>query len=113
MKSVDTIRQRREEILDELGKLEFVRRGSVADQFLNAKGKNGRRYRCGPYSLYTVKRQGKTVSRRLHGDDVVRYREQVQACHRAQALTSEWIELGEALCDLSKGQDAVKKTPSI
>lgn len=112
MNTQETIRQRRQAILDELAGLEMIRRGSVTEQFLHPKGRKGKRYACGPYAVYTTKRGGRTVSRRLSKADHQRFREQVDACHRFQTLTQEMMELGEALCDLSTQHDAEKKTPN-
>jgi hypothetical protein len=64
--------------------------------------------------LYTFKSGGKTVSLRLRGaEEVDRYRDQLQAGHRFQALTHELMELGEALCDQALQADAEKKTPKL
>lgn len=109
----DSIQRRRHEILAELAGLDRVRRGSVTEQFVEAVGRDGRHRRRGPYPLYTFKSRGKTVSRRLRGEDVAMYREQVQASHRFQELTHELMELGEVLCDQVLQADAVKKTPKL
>jgi hypothetical protein len=112
MSTTGSIQQRRRQILDELGQLEQIRRGSVTDQFVSVPTRDGRGRRRGPYPLYTYKMGGQTVSRRLSGaEQVCRYREQVRAGHRFQELTRELMELGEALCDQMFQADAVKKTP--
>ncbi len=111
MRSVESIRARRREILEEMGKLDLVRRGSVCEQILRPRARDGRWHECGPYAVYTVKRGGRTVSKRLSFEERDRYREQVSACHRLQALTRELIELGEALCDRSDNKDADKAQP--
>ena len=112
MNSISGIQQRRRQVLDELAQLERIRRGSLTEQFVETAGRDGRRHRRGPYPLYTFKSGGKTVSRRLNGTEQVnRYREQVQAGHRFQALTRELMELGEALCDQVLQVGAEKKTP--
>ena len=113
MDSFRVIRQRRQAILDELASLEMIRRGSVTEQVLHPKGREGKRYECGPYTVYTLKRSGRTVSRRLSAADRDRFREQVDACHRFQSLTRELMEIGEALCDLSARHEAEKKTPNV
>ena len=106
------VQQRRRQLLDELAQLEQIRRGSLTEQFVEATGRDGRRYQRGPYPLYTFKSGGKTISRRLSGTEQVRrYRDQVQAGHRFQELTRELMELGETLCDQVLQSDAEKKTP--
>lgn len=113
MLTIATIRQQRQAILEEMAGLEMIRRGSVTEQVLHPMGRKGKRYSCGPYAVYTVKRGGRTLSRRLPVDERDRFREQVDACHRFQELTRKLMELGEALCDLSMRQDAEKKTPNV
>jgi hypothetical protein len=112
MNTIPSIQQRRRQILDELGQLEQIRRGSLTDQFVEVPARDGNRRRRGPYPLYTYKSGGKTVSRRLRGSEQVnRYREQVRAGHRFQELTRELMELGESFCDQVLQAGAVKKTP--
>lgn len=112
MDALSRIQQRRRQILDELGQLEQIRRGSLTDQFVEARTRDGRSHRRGPYPLYTYKAGGKTVSRRLSGSEQVgRYRAQVSAGHRFQELTRELMELGESFCDQVLQADAEKKTP--
>ena len=113
MDKQDSIQRRRSEILTELAGLDRMRRGSVTEQFVEAAGRDGRHRRRGPYPLYTFKAGGKTVSRRIRGEDVAKYREQVHASHRFQELTHELMALGEALCDQVLRSDAVKKTPKL
>lgn len=114
MNSRGSIQQRRRQILEELAHLDQIRRGSLTEQFVNSAGRDGHLHRRGPYPLYTFKSGGKTVSRRLcQAEEVRRYRDQVQAGHRFQALTHELMELGEALCDQALQADAEKKTPKL
>ena len=110
MQTMSQIRQRREEILNELAGLELIRRGSVTEQVLHPRGRNGRQYACGPYALFSFKRNGRTLSRRLSADKAGRIRKEVEAGHRFQALTQELMELGEAACELGETQNAEKKT---
>jgi len=114
MDTTGGIQQRRRKILDELGQLEQIRRGSLTDQFVEVPTRDGRSHRRGPYPLYTYKSGGKTVSLRLSGSEQVgRYREQVRAGHRFQELTRELMELGESFCDQMLHADAEKKTPKL
>jgi len=104
------IRRRREEILREVEGLEFVRRGSVTEQVLHPRRPNGRQYTCGPYAMYSFKRNGRTVSRRLSAEASVRMRKEVEAGHRLQELMQELMALGEAACELGETRNAEKKT---
>ena len=113
MQTIQQIRQRREEILNELAGLERIRRGSVTEQMVRPIGRNGRQYTCGPYTLFSFKRNGRTQSRRLPAAEAERIREQVNAGHRFQELTHELMDLGEAACGLGETPNAEKKTPNF
>jgi len=110
MEKTGAIQRRRREILAELAGLEQVRRGSVTEQFVEGRSRGGRPWR-GPYPIFTCKAGGKTVSRRLKGEEAERLRQQVEGGHRFQKLVRELMELGEALCENTRRDDAVKKTP--
>lgn len=111
MKTLNDIRQRRADILRELQGIEQMRRGSVTEQVVESVDKHGRRHRRGPYPLYTLKLQGRTVSRRIAVEQVPVYREQIELGRRFQELVRELMELGERVGDLETGRDAEKKTP--
>lgn len=113
MQTMNQIRQRREAILREVAGLEFIRRGSVTEQVMHPRGQNGKQYTCGPYPLYSFKRKGRTLSRRLSAAESERIRKEVEAGHRLQDLMQELMELGEAACELGETQNAEKKTPDF
>jgi hypothetical protein len=106
------IDQRRREILAELAGLTRIRRGSVTEQYVETAERRGRVLRRGPYPLYSFKSKGRTVSRRLRGEQAAVYRDQIAAGRRFQELTHELMELGEALCEQDLQIYAVKKTPN-
>ena len=114
MSQVDELRNRREEILAELGNLDQFRRGSVTEQYVEAVRKDGTKIRRGPYPVYTFKEKGKTVSRRIkEAERVALYREQIEGFRRFQQLTEELREIGERISDLvisEQTTSGVKKT---
>lgn len=90
--------KRREEILREISGLKEMRRGCLIAQYYSGKepGKV-----LGPYPLYTFKRDGKTISRRIRDrEDLKLLRSQVENYHRFKALCRELVEIGEGLCEL-------------
>lgn len=107
------IMRRRRAVLDELGRLDSIRRGSVVEQYLTSTTRDGRRAKRGPYALYSLKRKGRTVSRRLRPGEVDTFREQIAAGRRFQELVHELMELGEALSDQAVLDGVEKKTPTI
>ena len=95
------IRKRRRELLEQMAKLEEMRRGSLCPQIFEATRKDGTKVRRGPYTLYTCKEKGKTVSRRITDpEQAQRYEQQIQAFRRFEALAGELVRLGERISDL-------------
>lgn len=113
MTRIDTIRKRRREILNELAVLEQLRRGSVTEQALRRRRKDGTVLEYGPYPLYTFKKKGKTVSRRITDPaQVAVYRKQIDAFRRFEALSAELVRLGEEISELAlSSEDELKKKP--
>ena len=101
MATAEQVRSRRKKVLEELGSLEHIRRGSVIEQYVEDTRKDGSRVRRGPYMLYSYKKKNKTVSRRLkRSEDANVYREQIKGFRRFQEIVTELVGLGEQLCDL-------------
>lgn len=106
MSLLQKLRQKRQEILSQIALLEEMRRGSVIRQFLKVKLKGKKKpIFCGPYALFTFKRQGKTISRRLPDLKEIRTLEQqVENYHLFQELCRRLVEIGERICEL-KGKE--------
>jgi len=99
--SLTQVRKRRKELVGELAAIEQMRRGSLFPQIFEATRKDGTQVRRGPYTLYTCKEKGKTVSRRITDPEQVRrYQEQIDAFRRFEALASELVRIGEKIGDL-------------
>ena len=99
--SLRHVRQRRKELLTELASLEQMRRGSLTPQYFEATRNDGSTVRRGPYMLYTSKKKGKTVSRRITDPELVlRYEEQIKAFRRFETLANELVRVGEKISDL-------------
>ena len=110
MSLVQQIQQQRQKVLEKIGQLEQVRRGSLTEQMVETVGADGRRSQRGPYPLYTFKEAGKTISRRISDPaQLLLYREQIQQGRMFQKLMAELLRLGEALSDQAIQAEAVKK----
>ena len=109
MRVLQKLREARQGILAQIALIEEMRRGSVIRQFLKIKSKGKRRPTlCGPYALFTFKKKGKTISRRLHDlEEIRRLEEQVENYHIFQKLCRRLVEIGEAICD-EKQKEAQK-----
>ena len=97
---MEKVERRREEILKAM---RAMRKGSVMEQYLpvEQRGKTEPVLR-GPYWLYTRKEKGRTVGRRLRREEAERYRAEVEAGHRFQALCQEYAELTARLGELER-----------
>jgi hypothetical protein len=94
------LHQRKEEILQAIASLKPMRKGSVCRQFQRTVRKKGPDTQRGPYPMYTCKKKGKTVGKRLSQDEAVQYRAQIDAFRRFQELCREFAEVSETLADL-------------
>ncbi|OGD17605.1 MAG: hypothetical protein A2Y69_15725 [Candidatus Aminicenantes bacterium RBG_13_59_9] len=101
MSKLSRLRRSRREILGHIASIEEMRRGSVIRQFFKFKPKGkARPRRRGPYALYTCKKQGKTVGRRLRRPkEISRLEAQVENYHVFRDLCSELVDVAERICE--------------
>ncbi len=115
MNEVERLEKRRMQIIEEISSIGTMRKGSVTEQYLKVARKGEREPGLrGPYFLYTRKEKGKTVGRRLSKEKADRFRQQVEAFHRFQALGKQYAEISERLADLAgvvEASDREKKQP--
>jgi len=73
MSQLAKLRKLRQELLDHIGSIEEMRRGSVIRQFFKTKRRElNVPVLIGPYALYTFKKKRKTVGRRLREPEEIR-----------------------------------------
>ena len=99
MKRFSRLQTRRDTVLKQIAALEPMRKGSLTAQFVPARRKDGTAVRRGPYPLYTCKKNGRTVSRRLSASQADTYRHQIAQFRSFQALVTEFVEASERLAD--------------
>lgn len=102
---------RKHQLLAELAALGPMRKGTLNEQYVQTTRKDGTPSRRGPYTLYTFKERGQTVSRRLSDRaQIACYRQQIAAFRRFQELTAELAQVGQQLADReAAGQEDGKK----
>ena len=106
------LERQRAVLLQELSGLRQVRRGSLTEQYLFVKRKDGSRVKHGPYPLLTRKQGPKTLSQRLTDPQLVPlYRQQIEAMRQFERVVDQLVCVGEELSDLAVGELAQKKTP--
>jgi hypothetical protein len=101
MSRLPKLRQTRAELLRHIGSLEKMRRGSVVHQFHKIRRKGSQTpVFSGPYPLFTYKKSGRTVARRLRDpEELRRLEEQVENYHVFRRLCSQLVDVSEAICD--------------
>jgi hypothetical protein len=105
------LQQQRQRLLQQLSGLQELRRGSLTEQFLMVKRKDGSRVKRGPYPLLTRKQGQKTVSLRLTDPTLVPlYRQQIQAMRQFETVVDGLVQVGEQLSDLVVAEVVQKKT---
>jgi len=108
-----TLEIQRQALLDQLAQLQQIRRGSLTEQFLMVKRKDGSRVKRGPYPLLTKKQGAKTISQRLCDPTVCAlYRQQIQAMRQFEEVVGQLVQIGEKLSDLAVAETVQKKTRS-
>jgi hypothetical protein len=106
-----TLEQHRQQLLQQLSGLPEIRRGSLTEQFLTVKRKDGSRLKRGPYPLLTRKQGQKTVSQRLTDPALVPlYRRQIEAMRQFETVVDGLVQVGEELSDLAVAEAVQKKT---
>ena len=106
------LENQRQQLLRKLSNLRELRRGSLTEQFLLVKRKDGSRVKRGPYPLFTRKEAKKTLSVRLSDPALVPiYRQQLQTMREFETVVSQLVRVGEELSDLAVAEVVQKKTP--
>ena len=106
-----TLAQHRQHLIQGLSGLPEIRRGSLTEQVLTVKRKDGSRVQRGPYPLLTRKQGQKTISQRLTDPVLVPlYRQQIQAMRQFEMVVDGVVQVGEQLSDLAVAEVVQKKT---
>jgi hypothetical protein len=101
MNRIGELMLKRKRILRKMAQILEMRRGSVVRQMVpGKKGGVSEADKRGPYPLFSFKRGGRTVSRRVHSkEEIKRLERQVRNFHRFQELSRRLVEVSEAVCE--------------
>ena len=93
---------RKKLLLEQIGTIKDMRRGSVLEQYFENKRADGSMGKQGPYFLYSYKEKDqKTVSRRLSGTaEAQRTRAEIAELRHFEELSAQLIEVSHRICDL-------------
>ena len=107
MNTVKEIDCKRKEILQQMGEMRSMRRGTINEQFFEV-GQKGKREPVlrGPYYVLSRREGKKTVSKRLTSkEELERVRQDINAQKRFRKLCREFEELTERLGELERELD--------
>ena len=106
------LEQERLAILEKIGEIRFMRRGTINEQYLSVRQKDREPLKRGSYYVFSRK-EGKTKSWRLKKNEVEQVQQDVEAYKEFQKLSKAYVDVTEALAMHEReddGSDAVKKT---
>ena len=112
MSILQKLEQKRLGILEKIGSIRFMRRGTINEQYLPVKQKGKQPLLRGPYYVLSKNEDGKTKSQRLKKNEMEQVRQDVEAYREFQKLSKEYVDVTEALALQERsadGTDAVKK----
>ena len=108
MKTLQTLQEKRQAVLEQIQAIGSMRTGSVCQQFVKSKGNPGKKN--GPYTIFTRKVKGKTVTRSLQPQDAEMYRRQTENHNRYLELMAEYAKISEQMAEIeTRGFEAGKK----
>ena len=114
MSLLQKLEQQRLNILDQIGKIRYMRRGTINEQYLRVPQKEKEALLRGPYYVLSRNEDGRTKSSRVNKAELDLVRQDIEAYKEFQKLSKEYVDVTEALAQQERGvEDAerVKKTP--
>lgn len=112
MKELQQLRSRWNQIAEQIKDIPAMRAGSVCEQVVKRKTKDGKTRTFGPYPILTWKEKGKTLTRRLAKSEVEKVAEQIQNFRRFQKLTAQLAETGRRIADIETAKPEASKKNS-
>ena len=112
MSLLQKLEQQRLSILDQIGKIRHMRRGTINEQYLKVPQKEKEALR-GPYYVLSRNEDGRTKSSRVNQAELEQVRQDIEAYKEFQRLSKEYVDVTEALAQQERGfEDAetVKNT---
>lgn len=116
MEPIQQIRQRLQQLTQEMAGLGPMRRGTLNEQYYRktAKGKDEPVLQ-GPYYVFSRKEKGKTISERVPRAEVQQVRQQIEQYERFMELSREFVacseQLGGLMQETGNNDATLKKTP--
>jgi hypothetical protein len=99
MLNTTQLKNRREDILEEMRSIRVLKRGQLSEQMLRRTAADGSIQERGPYFSFQCWQDGKNCCQRVPAEKVPAVREAVAGYHKLKALTEEFAGLTETLCE--------------
>jgi hypothetical protein len=99
----------RQAILHDMAGIARMRRGTVNEQHVKTRHKDGRVVENGPYYLYSRTEKGRSFSQRVTAGEAERYREETENCRRFKELANRCVLVCEELADQEGGSREKKR----
>lgn len=103
MDSLEKIEVRREQVLQEMRSIRCLCRGSLTEQYLDARSSGGEPVKHGPYFVLSWREEGHTKSRRVSREEVSVVQSDLLERQRFLTLCREFEELTERMGQLERG----------
>ena len=103
-----TLSQRRQQILDEMARLDRLQRGYLSQQFFTRQ-RGGQTIRQGPYFVLQHAFKGKKAARRVPAEEVAAVKADLVAWRRFESLAEELAEVTEQMTLESRADADSKK----
>jgi hypothetical protein len=88
-----TVSAARQPILEELGSITQMRRGTLSEQYVERPAPNGGTARFGPYFKFQIWQDGRNQTRSVTADEALLLREDIENFHRFEQLCQQLAEL--------------------
>lgn len=102
------LQARREQILQEMGAIDRICRGSLSRQMFKAR-RRGKPIRRGPYYILQRWFAGKNLCERVSAEQLEPVRQGVEGYQRFRQLADEFVEVSEQITLQSGALPAIKK----
>jgi len=113
--STRQIQQQQDALLEQMGKIRVMRRGTVSrQQYLERCARKDGKGAWGPYFMWQGYRDGKHFSQRMSAREAQRMQREIEARKQFEGLCGEYVKLGEALAQrhaapMGASEEALKK----
>jgi hypothetical protein len=113
--STREIQQQQDSLLEEMGRIRVMRRGTVSrQQYRERRARKEGKGASGPYFMWQGYREGKHFSQRMSARQAQRMQQEIEARKQFERLCAEYVKLGETLAQcyaarMGASEEAQKK----